>query len=93
MLGFWPMAESLYIMTIRPNAALGLALTLADPATAVPVYDEARNGDFSNNRATPTIVSFTLGQNDIFGQTGSVSGVTDRDYFTLAVPVGSTLRR
>src|SRR5687767_14991633 len=72
-------------------SALVLSLTLAGPAAAVPVYEEATNGDFSNNRAAPTLVNFTLGQNDVFGQTGSVSGVTDRDYFTFIVPAGSTL--
>ena len=72
-------------------SALALALTLAGRAAAVPVYDEAINGDLSNNRGTPTVVNFALGQNDVFGQTGSVAGVTDRDYFTFTVPTGSAL--
>jgi len=76
---------------INSLAALGLALTLAGPAVAVPVYDETTNGDLSNNRATPTSVSFTLGQNDVSGQTGSDSNGTDRDYFTFAVSTGYAL--
>jgi hypothetical protein len=72
-------------------SALTLALAIAAPASAIPVYDEAINGDFSNTRGTPTVVNFAVGQNDVFGQTGSLSGVTDRDYFTFTVPIGSSL--
>ena len=78
-------------MSIRKTTAtacLGIAMTLAGPASAVPVYNESIDGDFSNNRAAPTLVTFAPGQNDILGQTGSASGVTDRDYFTFVVPVG-----
>jgi MYXO-CTERM domain-containing protein len=78
-------------LKISGLSAVVLSLTLAGTAAAVPVYDEATNGDFSNNRAAPTLVNFALGQNDVVGQTGSVSGVTDRDYFTFIVPAGSTL--
>ena len=68
-------------------ACLGIAVALAGPAAAVPVYNES-SGDFSNNRAAPTLVTFAPGQNDITGQTGSTAGVTDRDYFTFVVPFG-----
>jgi hypothetical protein len=81
-------------MTRQKRHALGiLAFVLASvgPAAAVPVYDEAVNGDFSGTRATPTFVTFSLGQNDIFGATGSTAGVVDRDYFTFAIPAGSVL--
>ena len=64
---------------------------MAAPATAATIYIESVNGDFSNNRATPTSVSFILGQNDIFGETGNTAGVSDRDYFTFVVPQGYTL--
>jgi hypothetical protein len=81
-------------MTRQKRHALGilaLALASAGPATAIPVYDEAINGDFAGNRATPTFVTFSPGQNDIFGATGSTAGVVDRDYFTFAIPAGSVL--
>ena len=69
-----------------------LALASAGPAAAISVYDEAVDPDFSNSRAAPTAVTFGLGQNDVFGVTGSspASGV-DRDYFTFAIPAGSAL--
>jgi len=71
--------------------ALAAVLTAAAPAKAAIIYVESTNGDFSNNRASPTSVAFGVGQNDIFGETGSTAGVTDRDYFTFVVPVGYTL--
>jgi len=76
---------------IKSISFLALVLILAGPAKAVPVYNETTDGDFSNNRGAPTVVNFGLGKNDVFGQTGSMSGVTDRDYFTFTIPVGSVL--
>src|SRR5688572_9116841 len=76
---------------IKSFSFLAVALILVGPAKAVPVYNETIDGDFSNNRGAPTVVNFGLGENDVFGQTGSTSGVTDRDYFTFTVPVGSVL--
>ena len=72
-------------------AVLTFALTLTGPAAALPVYNEALNGDFSNNRGSPTVVPFAPGQNDVFGQTGRSGGVTDLDYFTFTIPTFSRL--
>jgi len=57
----------------------------------VTVYNESSTGDLSNNRAAPTLLSFTAGQNYVFAQTGAVAGVTDRDYFTFVVPANFQL--
>jgi hypothetical protein len=55
------------------------------------VYDEALSGDLSNNRASPTALTFASGANDVFGTTGTTGGVADRDYFSFTIPTGSTL--
>jgi MYXO-CTERM domain-containing protein len=68
-----------------------VGLSVAAPAAAATIYLESTVGDLSNNRAAPTSVAFLLGQNDIFGQTGSTAGVTDRDYFTFVIPQGTRL--
>jgi hypothetical protein len=82
-------------MTIQKRtlflAAPLLMLILASGAHAATVYDESINSDFTGNRALPTFVTFQFGPNDIFGETGSTSGVVDRDYFTFVIPSGYNL--
>src|SRR3954462_9864704 len=66
--------------------ALALALIFAGPATAGVVWDEAVNGDLSNNPLAPTILNFSSGQNLVFGQAGgAVNGFPpfDQDFFTF----------
>ena len=72
--------------------ALALALTGAGAARGGVIYDESSSGDLSNSGLTPTLLSVSLGSNELFGTTGkSPSGVIDRDYFTFTVPVGMDL--
>ena len=62
-------------------------------SSAITVYNESISGDLPNNGLTPTFVTVAVGSNDIFGSTGrSSAGVIDRDYFTITVPGGFTLR-
>src|SRR4051794_5161353 len=76
------------------NITLALSLVLAGPALSATSYNEAINGDFSNTGTTPTILSFSPGENIVRGSTGSTLGgaaTTDRDYFTFTVPATLTL--
>jgi len=55
------------------------------------IYNEATNGDLSNDRAAPTVINFGPGDNDILGTTGAATGGNVRDYFTFTIPTGATL--
>lgn len=71
-------------------AAIGVGSTL----NAQVVWNEAVNGDLANSGLTPTVVRLGSGSNTIFGVTGnpgSGAAGTDRDYFTVTVPVGLQL--
>jgi hypothetical protein len=68
-----------------------MALGAASAAPAAMVWNESANGDLSNDGLSPTSVIMTEGLNTIFGTTGAVNGVVDRDYFTFVVPIGMTL--
>lgn len=76
--------------TLFATAALSLS-ALFSPAFAGVVYDEAINGDLSTNFSSPTSVFIQEGSNQIYGTTGRVAGVIDRDYFTITIPVGHRL--
>lgn len=73
--------------------ALAFGLAAAVPATAAVVYAEPVQGDFSDDRAAPTVLTILLGQNDVFGVTGqSVEGMNDRDYFTFTISPGNVFK-
>lgn len=72
-----------------------LCLAFAVAIAAAPVarasnWDEATDGDLSNNRLAPTALVLTPGMNTV---TGSVIGSTpaDLDYLTVTVPDGYRL--
>jgi len=71
--------------------ALALAATvLAGSAQADVVWNEAINGDFSNDGLLPTVVTLAAGDNSIIGSTGRspTTTIVDRDYFSITVPTG-----
>src|SRR5271156_4542467 len=55
------------------------------------IYNESVSGDLSNNGLAPTLLTVSLGLNDLFGTTGKTGTVVDRDYFTFTVPQGMYL--
>jgi hypothetical protein len=55
------------------------------------IYNESVSGDLSNSGLTPTLLTVSLGPNDLFGTTGKTGTVVDRDYFTFTVPQGLEL--
>jgi hypothetical protein len=55
------------------------------------IYNESVSGDLSNSGLTPTLLTVSLGSNDVFGTTGKTGTVIDRDYFTFTVPQGEEL--
>jgi hypothetical protein len=57
-------------------------------AQAGTAWDEAVDGDFSNLGTSPSGVTLAPGANSVRGQTGRISGVVDRDYFTFTLPAG-----
>ncbi|HEY4369134.1 MAG TPA: hypothetical protein VGN07_18005 [Steroidobacteraceae bacterium] len=79
--------------------ALGLKLfsatvicSVAFAAHADMMWDEANNGDLSNDGLSPTPLAFTAGSNSIIGTAGdNGDGIVDRDYFTFTVPTGMRL--
>jgi hypothetical protein len=79
----------------RAYSALGFcgAIVLAGSlhsALGATVYDESVSGDLSNSGLTPTLITLSAGENDVFGTTGR-QGAVDRDYFTFTVPSGFEL--
>src|SRR5262245_41633057 len=71
-------------------AAVMCCAPLAAEASAL-FWDEAVNGDFSNNGLSPTAVLVDVGHNTILGATGNSGQGIDRDYFTFTVPGGTRL--
>lgn len=86
-------------LAIKPRptwAALAVAALLPTSAWAGAVsagWNEALQGDFSNNGLTPNFVSLSLGSNVVRGTTGRDAGtlLVDRDYFTITIPDGYEL--
>lgn len=71
-----------------PFAAL-LAAGLLSAAQANTVWNEAVDGDLSNQGLQPTAVTFASGSNVVLGTTGrDGNGVVDRDYFTFTLAPG-----
>lgn len=57
-------------------------------AQAATVWDESVDGDLSNLGTSPSAVTLVPGANIVQGQTGRLSGVVDRDYFSFTLPTG-----
>ena len=55
------------------------------------IYDESVSGDLSSSGSAPTLLTVSLGANDVFGTTGKTGTTIDRDYFTFTVPLGDAL--
>jgi len=75
------------------HAALaGAGLALGMPALAVVAYDEATQGDLSNDGLAPTPIVFGVGDNDLLGASGVAgSSKSFLDYGTFTVPVNTQL--
>lgn len=76
-----------------PIALIGAGLLLAltpTPALAQVIWDEAINGDLSNDQLAPTPLTLNPGQNSIIAK---MSGTTSdpRDWVSLTVPAGFQL--
>lgn len=72
-------------------AAVLAALSAPAPTFADFMYDEAINGDLSNNRREPTVLVADPGANTLRGMTRNNMGTVDLDYFTVVIPVGFQL--
>lgn len=70
---------------------IALVSTAAATAHAATIWDEASNGDLSNDGLSPTPLVISLGSNRVLGSTGNSGQGTDRDYFVLTVPAGAAL--
>jgi hypothetical protein len=73
--------------------ALALAAALASAGAHAVGWDEAIDGDLSNDPLAPTFVSLATGATTVWGTTGrdAPGGTVDRDYFTVTVPDGYQL--
>jgi len=68
------------------------ALTMgAAGAHAATAWNEASQGDLSNDGLSPTPLVMAAGSNQVLGTTGNSGQGTDRDYFKFTVPVGVKL--
>jgi hypothetical protein len=77
---------------LRSIALLASAFLFGTAAHGSTIYNETVSGDLSNNGLAPTLLTFSLGPNDVLGSTGkSAAGVIDRDYFTFTVAPGLEL--
>ena len=63
-------------------------LLLLPQAQARVAWDESVNGDLSGVGTLPSVLSLSLGSNQIFGATGDLGAGVDIDYFTLTIPTG-----
>lgn len=69
-------------------SVFGLGIATAHAATS---WDEAHNGDLSNDGLSPTSLVMGSGSNWVLGSTGATNTGVDRDYFEFTVPTGATL--
>ena len=76
---------------LRSIVLLASAFLYGTAAHGDTIYDESVLGDLSNNGLAPTVLTVSLGSNDLFGTTGKTGTVIDRDYFTFTVPQGLEL--
>ncbi|HXC94855.1 MAG TPA: hypothetical protein VNU92_04095 [Edaphobacter sp.] len=77
---------------LRTTVLLASAFLCSVAAHGDTIYNEAVSGDLSNSGLTPTLLTVSLGSNDVFGTTGkTAAGIIDRDYFTFTVPNGEYL--
>jgi len=74
-------------------AALGAALPLTAASAGIVVFDEARDGDASDDRFAPTLVALAGGVNILRGFSGQspMPDVHDLDYITFTIPAGFQL--
>lgn len=73
-------------------AFVASAAFFAFSATGAVVWDEAVNGDLSNNRMAPTAVTLAVGVNTIKGSlTGNFGDGKYYDYVTFQIPPGFAL--
>jgi hypothetical protein len=78
-------------MRARVLGGLVLVTALAMPSVAL-AYDEAIDGDLSNNAAAPTPLVFGLGTNVVAGRVTTGTTPTDtRDFLTFTIPAGRQL--
>ena len=71
------------------GVAVVLMLSIAGPARAAVIWDEAINGPFGGFDHQTQLGPFGAGDNEIRGTVGQTSpGVFDRDYFSFSVPAG-----
>ena len=70
--------------------AAGATLSLATSASAF-TWTETIDGDLSGDRLAPSAFVASAGANVLSMTSGSASGSTDRDYFTVTVPGGLQL--
>ena len=77
---------------LRIIVLLACAFLYGMAAHGDTIYNESVSGDLSNSGLTPTLLTVSLGSNDVFGTTGrnATTGV-DRDYFTFTIPQGQYL--
>lgn len=78
-------------VTCRGCACAWIVAGFAALAPADVIYNESVSGDLSNSGTAPTVLTVSVGSNQVFGSTGKTNNTVDRDYFTFTVPTGDVL--
>ncbi|MBV8036168.1 PEP-CTERM sorting domain-containing protein [Roseateles sp.] len=74
------------------KTCIGAALLVAVASSqAAIVWDEAIQGDLSDNGLAPTVIAMAPGRNLVLGTMGDAGHGVDRDYFSFTVPAGHVL--
>jgi hypothetical protein len=71
----------------RLLALLSIVALCASSSRATVVWNEATNGDLSNNQAAPTPLTLSSGTNSVIGTTAA----GDQDWLALTIPAGFQL--
>lgn len=79
--------------TLTTWATAALVASLASTPALAAGWNEAVDGDLSNDGLAPSAVTLAVGVSMVSGTTGRAvaGGPVDRDYFTIVVPAGHVL--
>jgi hypothetical protein len=70
---------------------MALAFGIGPGAEAATIWNESTDGDLSNDRLVPSLLTLASGSNVVQGTVGDGGTGVDRDYFSITVPTGMVL--